>query len=86
MCPMETVSETQGRKEELEARLGDLEQRKASLENEISALVEQIPILEMSRYMALLESETNSLRLVRDMLRTLVHEDAGQAGPSAPSA
>ncbi len=68
---METLSETQGRREELEARLGDLEQRKSSLENEISVLVEQIPILEMSRYAALLESNNNSLSLVRDMLRTL---------------
>jgi hypothetical protein len=67
---METMSE-HGRREELEARLGDLEQRKSSLENEISELVEQIPILEMSRYAALLESNNNSLILVRDMLRTL---------------
>jgi len=83
---METVTETHTRKEELEVRLADLEQRKASLETEISALVEQIPIIEMSRYMALLESETNSLRLVRDMLRSLVHDDAEKASPSAPSA
>lgn len=83
---METVTETHGRKEELEIRLADLEQRKASLESEISQLVEQIPILEMSRYMSLLESETNSLRLVRDMLRSLVHDDAEKAGPSSPSA
>jgi len=65
------MSETQGRREELEARLGDLEQKKSSLENEISVLVEQIPILEMSRYANLLESNNNSLSLVRDMLRTL---------------
>jgi hypothetical protein len=68
---METASETQGRREELEARLGDLERKKSSLESEISVLVEQIPILEMSRYAALLESGNNSLSLVRDMLRTL---------------
>jgi chromosome segregation ATPase len=68
---METIGETQGRREELEARLGDLEQKKSSLENEISVLVEQIPILEMSRYAALLESNNNALTLVRDMLRTL---------------
>jgi hypothetical protein len=65
------MSETQGRREELEARLGDLEQKKSSLENEISELVEQIPILEMSRYAAMLESNNNALSLVRDMLRTL---------------
>jgi len=41
------------------------------LENEISVLVEQIPILEMSRYATLLESSNNSLAIVRDMLRTL---------------
>ena len=69
---METMTETQGRRVELETRLGDLEQKKSSLENEISVLVEQIPILEMSRYAALLESNNNSLSLVRDMLRTLV--------------
>jgi hypothetical protein len=68
---METMGETQGRREELEARLQDLEQKKSSLEGEISVLVEQIPILEMSRYAALLESGNNSLSLVRDMLRTL---------------
>ena len=60
--------------EDLEARLGQLEQQRASLENEISLLVEQIPIIEMSRYAALLESETNSLRMVRDMLRTLTQD------------
>jgi hypothetical protein len=68
---METMGETQGRREELEARLGELELKKSSLENEISQLVEQIPIMEMSRYAALLESGNNSLSLVRDMLRTL---------------
>ncbi len=68
---METMSETQARRVELEARLGVLEQKKSSLENEISVLVEQIPIAEMSRYAALLESNNNSLSLVRDMLRTL---------------
>ena len=82
---METVSETQGRKAELEARLSDLEQRKASLEMEISNLVEQIPIVEMSKYVSLLENETNSLRLVRDMLRGLVHDDAEPAVASAPT-
>jgi len=84
------MSETQGgRREELEARLGDLERKKSSLENEISELVEQIPILEMSRYAALLESGNNSLSLVRDMLRTLVegkptleHDEAASTVPS----
>ena len=87
--PMETMGETQGRREELEARLGDLEQKKSSLENEISALVEQIPIMEMSRYAALLESGNNSLSLVRDMLRTLAegkpaleHDVAASTVPS----
>lgn len=83
---METVTETHTRREELEVRLADLEQRKASLENEISTLVEQIPVLQLSRYMALLESETGSLRLVRDMLRSLVHDDAEKANASLPSA
>jgi len=82
---METVTESQGRKEALEARLSELEMRKASLESEISALVEQIPIVEMSKYMSLLESETNSLRLVRDMLRSLVHDDAEPAVAATPS-
>ncbi|HVC27392.1 MAG TPA: hypothetical protein VND40_04455 [Nitrososphaerales archaeon] len=68
---METIGETIGSREALEARLQDLEQKKSSLENEISVLVEQIPIMEMSRYAALLESGNNSLSLVRDMLRTL---------------
>ena len=82
------MSETQGRREELEARLGDLEQKKSSLENEISVLVEQIPILEMSRYANLLESNNNSLSLVRDMLRTLaegkpaLEHDAASPVPS----
>jgi predicted ATPase len=85
---METMSETHGRREELEARLGDLEQKKSSLENEISELVEQIPILEMSRYAALLETNNNSLSLVRDMLRTLaegkpsLEHDAASPVPS----
>jgi hypothetical protein len=75
---METVTQGQnhGRREELEIRLADLEQRKSSLESEISQMVEQIPILQLSRYMALLESETNSMRSVRDMLRSLIHDDA----------
>ncbi len=68
---METIGDTQGSREAIEARLADLEQKKSSLENEISVLVEQIPILEMTRYAALLESGNNSLSLVRDMLRTL---------------
>jgi hypothetical protein len=80
---METVIETQGRTEELEAKLGRLEQQKVSLENEISLLVEEIPVLVMSRYASLLESHTNSLRKVRDMLLTLTQErpaiDHGQA-------
>ncbi len=84
---METVSEMHGRKQELEARLQDLEQKRASLEREISQLVEQIPIVEMSRYEALLQSGNSSLKVVRDMLRTLVHErpatENEQAGSSA---
>ena len=68
---METISDAHGSREEIEARLADLEQKKSSLESEISILVQQIPILEMSRYAALLESGNNSLSLVRDMLRTL---------------
>jgi predicted nucleic acid-binding Zn-ribbon protein len=83
------MSETQGRREDLEARLQDLEQKKSSLENEISVLVEQIPLLEMSRYAALLESGNNSLSLVRDMLRTLAeskpaleHDEADSSVPS----
>jgi len=86
---METIGETQGSRETLEARLQDLEQKKSSLENEISVLVEQIPILEMSRYAALLESGNNSLSLVRDMLRTLAegkpaleHDEAASPVPS----
>ena len=86
---METMSETQGRREELEARLGELELKKSSLESEISQLVEQIPIMEMSRYAALLESGNNSLSLVRDMLRTLAegkpafeHDEAASTVPS----
>ena len=84
---METVIEPQGRTEVLEARLGHLEQQKASLENEISLLVEEIPVLVMSRYSALLESHTNSLRKVRDMLLTLTQErpalENGQATSTA---
>jgi len=85
---MAIMSETQGRREEIEARLGDLEQKKSSLENEISELVEQIPILELSRYAALLESNNNALSLVRDMLRTLaegkpaLEHDAASPVPS----
>jgi hypothetical protein len=86
---METISDTQGSREAIEARLQDLEQKKSSLENEISMLVEQIPILEMSRYAALLESGNNSLSLVRDMLRTLAegkpaleHHEAASPVPS----
>ncbi len=86
---METIGETRGSREELEARLQDLEQKKSSLENEISVLVEQIPIVEMSRYAALLESGNNSLSLVRDMLRTLAegkpaleHDEAASPVPS----
>lgn len=86
---METIGETRGSREEIEARLQDLEQKKSSLENEISMLVEQIPILEMSRYAALLESGNNSLSLVRDMLRTLAegkpaleHHEAASPVPS----
>ncbi len=83
---METVSETHGKTEELEARLAHLEQLKASLESEISVLVEQIPILEMSRYAALLESETGSLRMVRDMLLTLTHDGPLLEHAQAPKA
>ncbi len=86
---MESMSETQGRKEDIEARLHDLEQKKSSLENEISVLVEQIPILEMSRYATLLESGNNSLSLVRDMLRSLAEGkpalEHDQSTPSVPS-
>lgn len=86
---METIGESLGSREAIEARLQDLEQKKSSLENEISVLVEQIPILEMSRYAALLESGNNSLSLVRDMLRTLAegkpaleHSEAASPVPS----
>lgn len=86
---METIGESLGSREAIEARLQDLEQKKSSLENEISILVEQIPILEMTRYAALLESGNNSLSLVRDMLRTLAeskpaleHDEAASAVPS----
>lgn len=84
---MESMSETQARREEVEARLVALEQKKSSLENEISVLVEQIPILEMSRYAALLESNNNSLSLVRDMLRTLAAGKPAfeQTGSPVPS-
>ncbi len=83
------MAKSRGSREALEARLQDLEQKKSSLENEISVLVEQIPILEMSRYAALLESGNNSLSLVRDMLRTLAegkpaleHDEAASPVPS----
>jgi hypothetical protein len=87
---METVSESEvGSRADLEARLVDLEQRRSSLENEISVLVEQIPVLEMSKYAAILESGNNSLSLVRDMLRTLAegkpaleHDEASSSVPS----
>jgi len=87
---METVSESEvGSRADLEARLVDLEQRRSSLENEISVLVEQIPVLEMSKYAAILKSGNNSLSLVRDMLRTLAegkpaleHDDAASSVPS----
>ena len=76
---METVSRSSETVEELKTRLDALEQQKASLESEISVLVEQIPIIEMSRYASLLESQTGSLRLVRDMLQTLANENLGVA-------
>jgi predicted nucleic acid-binding Zn-ribbon protein len=89
---METVSRTQETMEELKARLENLEQQKASLESEISVMVEQIPILELSRYAALLESHTSSLRLVRDMLQSVAEDRFGdlgvesqQAAPTVPS-
>jgi predicted nucleic acid-binding Zn-ribbon protein len=86
---METVTTTEDRMEDLKGRIDDLEQQKTSLENEISALVEQIPILEMSRYASLLESNTSSLRLVRDMLQVLSQDRLGAASeaaaPSIPS-
>ncbi len=86
---METASESRGRREELEARLGDLEQTRSALENEISVLVEQIPILEMSRYAALLESSNSSLGVVRDMLRALAEGkpslEQQQVAPQAQS-
>jgi len=68
--------ETQGTREELEARLADLEQKRSSLESEISVLVGQVPIIEMSRYAAVLQSSNNSLSLVRDMLRGLTESNA----------
>ena len=89
---METVSRTQETMEELKARLENLEQQKASLESEISVLVEQIPILELSRYAAVLESNTSSLRLVRDMLQAVAEDKLGvlgvegqEAAPTVPS-
>jgi hypothetical protein len=87
---MEIASETRGRRDELEARLGALEQKKLALEKEISLLVEQIPILEMSKYAALLESGNSSLSLVRDMLRMLAegkpaYEHDQAASSSTPS-
>jgi len=86
---METVTTTEDRMEDLKGRIDDLEQQKTSLESEISALVEQIPILEMSRYAAILESNTSSLRLVRDMLQVLSQDRLGvaseAAAPSIPS-
>jgi hypothetical protein len=83
---METVTTTEDRMEDLKGRIDDLEQQKASLENEISALVEQIPILEMSRYASLLESNTSSLRLVRDMLQVLSQDRLGAASEAAAPA
>lgn len=74
---METVTTTNDRMEELKRRIDDLEQQKVSLETEISVLVEQIPILEMSRYAALLESSTSSLKAVRDMLHALTQDHLG---------
>lgn len=75
--------------EDLKGRIDDLEQQKTSLENEISALVEQIPILEMSRYASILESNTSSLRLVRDMLQVLSQDRLSAASeataPPIPS-
>jgi len=86
---METVTTTEDRMEDLKGRIDDLEQQKTALENEISALVEQIPILEMSRYASLLESNTSSLRLVRDMLQVLSQDRLGAANeataPPIPS-
>ena len=78
----ETVVRTEDRMEDLKGRIDDLEQQKTSLENEISALVEQIPILEMSRYAAILESNTSSLRLVRDMLQVLSQDRLGSRSES----
>jgi predicted nucleic acid-binding Zn-ribbon protein len=86
---METVTTTEDRMEDLKGRIDDLEQQKTSLESEISALVEQIPILEMSRYASILESNTSSLRLVRDMLQVLSQDRLGAASeatsPPIPS-
>ena len=83
---MESAGESRERRAELEARLGELEQKRSSLEGEISVLVEQIPVLEMSRYAHLLESSNNSLSLVRDMLRTLaVGGTPAQVAPEAQS-
>jgi hypothetical protein len=80
---METVTTTEDRMEDLKGRIDDLEQQKTSLESEISALVEQIPILEMSRYASILESNTSSLRLVRDMLQVLSQDRLGAATEAA---
>jgi predicted nucleic acid-binding Zn-ribbon protein len=80
---METVTTTEDRMEDLKGRIDDLEQQKTSLESEISALVEQIPILEMSRYASILESNTSSLRLVRDMLQVLSQDRLGAASEAA---
>jgi predicted nucleic acid-binding Zn-ribbon protein len=80
---METVTTTEDRMEDLKGRIDDLERQKTSLESEISALVEQIPILEMSRYASLLESNTSSLRLVRDMLQVLSQDRLGAASEAA---
>ena len=81
---METVTTTEDRMEDLKGRIDDLEHQKTSLESEISALVEQIPILEMSRYASILESNTSSLRLVRDMLQVLSQDRLGAATEAAP--
>ncbi len=81
---MVTISELNTRKQELEERLKDLEEKRSSLEKEIGLLVDQIPILDMARYVSLLESHTRALRGVRDMLQTMAQGKGSFAsGPGA---
>ena len=68
---MVTFEDSNNRREELEGRLSELETQKTSLEKEIDILVEQIPVLDLERQAALLESHTGALREVRNMLQAL---------------